>query len=108
VTWVELLRAVGAGAAFVMPALFCVCYHVWTGGHWRDSRYGAHLMVFSAGCALILLYSFLAVVNVIPQEWRPYFSLVIYPTVFALFLWRLLLLRSDHRASREGKNHAAE
>lgn len=108
-TWVEWARTVGAGLAFLVPTVFCVCFHVWTGGHWRDTRYGVHLMMFSAGCAVILFYSFLAVIDLIPREWRPYFSLVIYPGIALLFLWRLLLLWRDQRASKTSKeNHAAE
>jgi hypothetical protein len=101
-TWVEITRAVLVGVAFLMPAAFCVCYHVWTGGHWRDSRYGVHLMVFSLACALILLYAFLAVIGLIPRAWLPYSSVVIYPVIAGLFLWRLLLLWRDHRRVDSG------
>jgi chromate transport protein ChrA len=102
VSWVEILRLVIVGLAFVMPASFCTCYHLWTGGHWRDSRYGVHLMVFSGVCALVMLYVLLALLNVVPHSWRPYAGIVIYLAVGALFLWRLILLEQDHRKVGNG------
>ena len=101
-TPIEIIRAVLVGVAVLMPAAFCVCYHVWTGGHWRDSRYGVHLMVFSLACTLILLYAFLAVIGLIPRSWLPYASIVIYTTIAGLFLWRLLLLRRDYKRVDSG------
>jgi hypothetical protein len=97
VTWIEIVRLVVVGFALAMPAAFCLCYHLWTHGHWKDSRYGAHLMVFSAICTLIMLYVFLALLGVVPLSWRPVSAVIIYLAVGALFLWRLILLAIDHR-----------
>jgi chromate transport protein ChrA len=102
VTWIEIVRVVVVGFALVMPAAFCLCYHLWTHGHWRDSRYGVHLMVFSGLSAMIVLYVFLALLGVVPHSWRPVSGVVIYLTVGGLFLWRLILLAIDHRKVGNG------
>jgi hypothetical protein len=95
-----------------MPAAFVVTYGVWTQGRWRDSRYGVHLMVFSAAFALILLYLVLSIAGLVPDSWRPYAGIVIYFTAGSLFLWRLTMLVHDHRQvqrTTQGKDrHATE
>jgi chromate transport protein ChrA len=102
VTWAEILRVVAVALAFVMPAAFCTCYHLWTRGHWKDSRYGVHLMVVSGVDALIVLYVLLAMLDVVPLSWRPYSGFIIYLSFAGTFLWRLILLAHDHRKVGNG------
>lgn len=102
-TWVEIVRLVAIAFAFAMPAAFCTCYHLWTAGHWKDSVYGVHLMVVSGVDGMIMLFVLLAALDVIPQSWRPYAGSVIYFSVGAMFLWRLILLARDHRRVDNGE-----
>lgn len=95
--WVEVVQVALIGVSLLSAVLFCVLYQVWTKGHWRDTKYGAHLMWFTGICALILLYAFLSRLGFIPHSWRPYAGSVVYLSIAVLFPWRLLLLWQDHR-----------
>jgi hypothetical protein len=80
---------------------FVLAYHFSTGGHWRDSVHGRHVMTFSAACVLILSYATLALFGVIPPWLFPYLAVVTYATMAWLFLWRWAILRNDQRVPKE-------
>ena len=77
---------------------FVVAYSVLTGGHWRDSEHGTHIMAFSFAVMVILGYAFVALLDWIPRWVLPYSSALIYSTMGFLMLWRLAILRRDQRA----------
>jgi uncharacterized protein involved in response to NO len=91
------VRVVFCGLAALVALTFVVAYHVLTGGHWRDSEHGTHIMAFSFAVMVILGYAFVALLNWIPRWFLPYSSALIYSTMGFLMLWRLAILLRDQR-----------
>lgn len=110
-SWIELVRVLAFALVALSAFAFCVSYHRSTGGHWRDTPYGVHMMVFSGAFVVYFLYAILSLL-VLPADWRPYSGTILALTLAGLFMWRTSLLRIAQRerviAESEENERAAE
>lgn len=89
------LTLIGAGACWY----FVIAYHVATGGDWRHSPAGRHLMQLSGGLGLLM--TLILAARVWPTyPGRPWVTLAVFAYVVIQMVWRCVLL---HRAQRVGK-----
>jgi amino acid transporter len=93
--------------AFIAASVFMLRYQMRTRGHWRDTPYGVHLMVFSGACVAIFVYTMLSTTGVVPEFLRPWFRSVIFLSMAFLFGWRTVLLRDAQRV-KKGTTDATE
>lgn len=95
-TWIEWCR-VGAAVLVLLSALrFCILYNKKTGGTWRNSVFGVHMMVFSGAFVVYFGYAILSLL-VLPESWRPYSGTVLFLSLAWLFAWRTRILNHAQR-----------
>lgn len=89
-------------AAAALPAsLFVVVYHWKTGGAWRRSEMGRHVMSLMAVLALLLDFS--VGIRIFGRPgWIGVVAVVLYSCVVLLMWQRLYLLVKAQRADRDG------
>lgn len=95
-SWIEVVRVLAFALVALSAFAFCVSYHRSTGGHWRDTPYGVHMMVFSGAFVGYFVYAILSLL-VLPAGWRPYSGTILALTLAGLFIWRTSLLRIAQR-----------
>lgn len=95
-TWIEWARVVACALVIVAAGRFCIRYHRKTKGHWRDTPYGVHMMLFTGAFVLYFGYAVLSLL-LLPAEWRPYTGTVIILSLAGLFVWRDRLLDEAQR-----------
>lgn len=91
-----MIHAVGNVLVFVSTAevlAFLVLYHLSTGGDWRHSPAGRHLMAYSAAIAAVLVLAS-ARIAVGDSPWFQSLRTVVFAGIPVVFGWRLWLLRS--------------
>jgi hypothetical protein len=96
VSWIEVARVIAFALVALSAFAFCLSYNKWTGGRWRATPYGVHMMVFSGAFVVYFVYAILSLL-VLPAEWRPYSGTVLALSLAGLFWWRTSLLRTAQR-----------
>lgn len=90
-----MIHAVGNVLIFVSTAevlAFLVLYHLSTGGDWRHSATGRHLMAYSAAIAAVLVLSTVRIVAG-DSPWFQSLRTIVFAGIPVVFGWRLWLLR---------------
>lgn len=95
--WVDRAGDVLLAASFVLAVACVVSYAIKTGGAWRASEIGRHLMAFMAAMAAVLTMSFLriVIVDVLGHEDLPAFRMIriiVFVGIPVVLGWRLKII----------------
>lgn len=102
-----MITLIGDGLIVLCATLAACCvvaYQVTTGGQWKTSEYGRHLMAFTASVAGVLSLGAVRIIAVdvfeaVDPAWFQWLRLVVFATLPAVLAWRLWLIVA---ASSEG------
>lgn len=92
------------GTAYV-ATMFCLMYHVITGGGWRHSSMGRHVMALAAVDAAIFLM--LTAANLWPwlaiQVWYQWLYIAVVALISVVTVWRGVILWRLNRKKSESR-----
>lgn len=90
-TWIEWVRIAACALVVLSAGRFCWRYNKKSGGKWRTTPYGKHMMIFSGAFVGYFLYAIVSLL-VLPAEWRPYVGSVLILSLAVMFEWRTRLV----------------